>query len=168
MMQDVLRTGTGAGVRARGFGLPAAGKTGTSHDGWFAGYTTELLAVVWVGFDDYSELNLEGAHSALPIWTEFMKRASGLRRYRDARGFQVAPGVVPVMICHESGQLATPSCPGSRPEVFVDGTQPVVECELHSAAASERFADRVIETPPPPPPTTPTIAPAAAGDHAAH
>ena len=76
LMEEVLRSGTAAGVRARyNLTMPAAGKTGTSHDGWFAGYTSELLCVVWVGFDDNRELNLEGAHSAAPIWAEFMKRA---------------------------------------------------------------------------------------------
>ena len=66
MLQEVMRSGTAAGVRARGFRLPAAGKTGTSHDGWFAGFTSKLLCVVWVGFDDYTDLGLEGARSALP------------------------------------------------------------------------------------------------------
>src|SRR5205823_1315839 len=79
LMEEVLRTGTGASVRARGFVLPAAGKTGTSHDGWFAGFTSKLLCVVWVGYDDYRDLKLEGAHSALPIWTNFMKRAHAHR-----------------------------------------------------------------------------------------
>ena len=69
MLQEVLRSGTGAGVRSRGFKLLAAGKTGTSRDGWFAGFTSELLCVVCVGFDDNGELKLESAHSALPIWT---------------------------------------------------------------------------------------------------
>src|SRR5881296_2310756 len=63
--------GTGAGVRVRGFKLPAAGKSGTSRDGWFAGYTKDLLVISWVGFDDNRDLNLEGARSALPIWTDF-------------------------------------------------------------------------------------------------
>src|SRR5207302_4866369 len=67
LMQDVLRRGTGAGVYSLGFTLPAAGKTGTSRDGWFAGFTSQLLCVVWVGFDDNRDLNLEGAKSALPI-----------------------------------------------------------------------------------------------------
>ncbi len=62
MLEEVLRSGTAAAVRARGFNVPAAGKTGTSRDGWFAGFTSELLCVVWVGFDDNRELNLEGAH----------------------------------------------------------------------------------------------------------
>ena len=82
-MQEVLRSGTGAGVRSRGFSLPAAGKTGTSHDAWFAGFTTKLLCVVWVGLDDYKDIKMEGAKAALPIWTEFMKRAHRHRAYRD-------------------------------------------------------------------------------------
>src|ERR1700680_25803 len=94
MMQEVMRSGTAAGVRARGFKLPAAGKNGTSHDGWFAGYTSQLLCIVWVGFDDYRELGLEGARSALPIWTEFMMGATRYGQYRDAKPFATPPGVV--------------------------------------------------------------------------
>ena len=66
LLEDVIDHGTGASVRARGFMGPAAGKTGTSRDGWFAGYTSNLLCVVWVGFDDYRELGLSGAVSAAP------------------------------------------------------------------------------------------------------
>ena len=76
LLESVINNGTGAAVRTRGFRLPAAGKTGTSHDGWFAGFTSNLLAVVWVGYDDDRDLNLTGAQSALPVWTEFMKRTS--------------------------------------------------------------------------------------------
>ena len=68
MMEGVINNGTAAGVRARGFTAPAAGKTGTSHDAWFAGYTSNLLCIVWVGYDDYSDLKIEGAKSAAPIW----------------------------------------------------------------------------------------------------
>ena len=98
LMEEVLRSGTAAGVRARGFTVPAAGKTGTSHDGWFAGYTSELLCVVWVGFDDNKELDLQGADSAAPIWTEFMKRALEYREYRDAKPFQAPDGIVSIDI----------------------------------------------------------------------
>ena len=84
LLESVINNGTGAGARSRGFTLPAAGKTGTSHDGWFAGFTSNLLAVAWVGYDDDRELNLTGADSALPIWTEFMKRATQYPAYRDA------------------------------------------------------------------------------------
>jgi penicillin-binding protein 1B len=145
LLEEVLSSGTGAGVRSRGFMLPAAGKTGTSHDGWFAGFTSELLCVVWVGFDDNRELGLEGAKSALPIWTEFMKRASSLRRYRGATPFIQPPGLVAMHICMDSGQLAGPNCPRTRMENFIDGTQPVVECTLHSHEIEDQSADRAVD-----------------------
>jgi penicillin-binding protein 1B len=135
MMQEVLRSGTGAAVQSMGFTLPAAGKTGTSHDGWFAGFTTELLCVVWVGFDDNRDLNLEGARSALPVWAEFMKRAGKMRDYHNAKAFQAPPGIVSAHICSDSGQLAGENCPNLRYEVFVSGSQPLVECEIHGLGA---------------------------------
>jgi len=154
MMEEVLRSGTGAGVRSRGFTLPAAGKTGTSRDGWFAGFTSGLLCVVLVGFDDNRELDLEGAKSALPIWTEFMKRATAFRPYRDAKDFPRPQGLVAAEICAESGQLATPSCPDTHTEVFIDGTQPVVQCNLHAPRPQDSVADRVIDLTAPITPTT--------------
>jgi penicillin-binding protein 1B len=131
LMEEVLRSGTAAGVRARGFTVPAAGKTGTSHDGWFAGYTSELLCVVWVGFDDNRELDLEGAHSAAPIWAEFMKRALAYREYRDAKPFEAPDGIVSIDIDPLSGMPATPYCPKTRREVYIAGTEPVGTCPLH-------------------------------------
>jgi penicillin-binding protein 1B len=145
MLQQVLQSGTGADVRTRGFRLPAAGKTGTAHDGWFAGFTSELLCVVWVGFDDDRELHLEGAKSALPIWTEFMKRAAKLRQYGDAKPFRAPSGLVSVPVCADSGQLAGPYCPRTRMETFIDGTQPVVECQMHSEGAQQPVAQGVVE-----------------------
>lgn len=131
LMEEVMRSGTAAGVRSRGFTVPAAGKTGTSHDGWFAGYTSELLCIVWVGFDDNQELNLEGAHSALPIWADFMKRALQYRAYRNARPFSAPDGIVAVQIDPASGMQATPYCPTTTTEVYISGTQPVGFCPLH-------------------------------------
>jgi penicillin-binding protein 1B len=132
LMEEVLRSGTAAGVRARyNLTAPMAGKTGTSHDGWFAGYTSELLCVVWVGFDDNRELNLEGAHSAAPIWAEFMKRALEFREYRDTKPFRAPAGIVSISIDPESGMPATPSCPKTRSEVYIAGTEPVGLCPLH-------------------------------------
>jgi len=132
MMQEVLRSGTGSAVRSRGFTQPAAGKTGTSHDGWFAGFTSELLCVVWVGFDDNRDLNLEGARSALPIWADFMKRAAQLPPYRAAHDFKPPSGIVSVEICAESGKRAGANCPSVRQEVFIAGTEPAIECDLHN------------------------------------
>src|SRR5258708_13200392 len=96
MLEEVMRRGTAAGVRSRGFVAPAAGKTGTSHDGWFAGFTSDLLCIVWVGFDDNRELDIEGAKSALPIWTEFMKRAIAYRQYANAKPFDAPDGIVTI------------------------------------------------------------------------
>lgn len=134
LMEGVLQNGTGAGVRARGFLLPAAGKTGTSHDGWFAGFTTTLLCVVWVGFDDNRALNLEGAKSALPIWTEFMRRAHQHPEYRDARTFTEPAGMIHAQIDPLSGELVTAACPSVRTELFIGGTEPTQPCHLHQGA----------------------------------
>ncbi len=131
LMEEVLQSGTGAGVRARGFSLPAAGKTGTSHDGWFAGFTTKLLCIVWVGYDDYRDLKMQGADSALPIWTDFMKLASQHREYRDATAFDVPDGVVSVQIDPDTGELATSACPRIITEYYLAGTQPTQFCHLH-------------------------------------
>jgi len=124
MLQEVMRSGTAAGVRARGFRLPAAGKTGTSRDGWFAGFTSDLLCLVWVGFDDYSELGLEGARSALPIWTEFMMQAARYKQYGNAKPFVPPSGVVNVPMDLATGQ----ACPGGSNSYFIDGTEPDSEC----------------------------------------
>jgi penicillin-binding protein 1B len=132
LLQEVIRSGTAAGVRARGFTQPAAGKTGTSRDGWFAGFTTELVTVVWVGYDDNRELKLEGSKSALPIWAEFMKRAAQLRPYRNAKPFPQAGGITSAQICEESGLRAGSSCSRVRWERFVAGTAPASECNGHS------------------------------------
>jgi penicillin-binding protein 1B len=131
LLEEVMRSGTAAGVRRRGFALPAAGKTGTSHDGWFAGFTSKLLCVVWIGFDDNSELKLEGAKSALPVWTEFMKRAHQHREYRAVKAFEPPEGVITVEVDPASGALAAGGCPKAVSEVFVAGTQPVEVCHLH-------------------------------------
>jgi penicillin-binding protein 1B len=132
LMEEVLRSGTAAGIRGRyGFTVPAAGKTGTSHDGWFAGYTSQLLCVVWVGFDDNSELDLEGAHSAAPIWAEFMKKALDYRDYRDAMPFRAPEGIVTMVIDPQSGMAATANCPKTQTEVYIAGTEPVGTCPLH-------------------------------------
>jgi penicillin-binding protein 1B len=98
MMSDVLNRGTAASARSTGFHAPAAGKTGTDDDGWFAGFTDRLLCVVWVGFDDNQDLGIEGAKSALPIWAEFMKEAEKLAGYRRPRPLQRPDEVVETVV----------------------------------------------------------------------
>ncbi len=131
MLEEVLRSGTGAGVHAKGFNLPAAGKTGTSRDGWFAGFTSKLICVVWVGFDDNRDFKLEGAHSALPIWAEFMKHAHQHREYRGVHSFEAPEGIITVDIDADNGLLATGNCPKIRSQPFISGTQPVDVCRIH-------------------------------------
>jgi penicillin-binding protein 1B len=130
ILQDVINHGTGASVRSRGFAGPAAGKTGTSRDGWFAGFTSNLVCIVWVGFDDNRDLNLSGAVAAAPIWAEFMKRATALPAYNDLQDFSPPEGVTELQIDPETMQLATPMCPVTRTEVFINGTEPEY-CEKH-------------------------------------
>ncbi len=151
LMQEVLRSGTGAAVRARGFNLPAAGKTGTSHDAWFAGFTTKLLCVVWVGLDDYQDIKMDGAKAALPIWTDFMKRAHRHRAYRDVSQFDVPDGVVSAQIDADTGQLATSLCPRVVTEYYLLGTQPVQFCTLHPGGTTEIAGWDSVPTPSLPP-----------------
>jgi penicillin-binding protein 1B len=134
LMQDVINRGTGARVRSEGFWLPAAGKTGTSRDGWFAGYTRDLLAIAWVGFDDGEDLDIEGARSALPIWTGFMKKAYEIYPVKNmARMFFSAPrGVEFVEIDPVTLARAGPNCTDKTEEVFIAGTAPTAYCPLHA------------------------------------
>jgi penicillin-binding protein 1B len=130
MMEGVINNGLGyTAVRLRGFTLPAAGKTGSSHDGWFAGYTSNLLCIVWVGYDDYSDLRLSGAMTAAPIWTEFMKKASALPQYADMREFTQPTGVVDVQLDKTTNRLATPACPDDYTSAFLAGTEPRETCD---------------------------------------
>ena len=129
MMQAVVDSGTGYPVRARGFTAPAAGKTGTSHDAWFAGYTSNLLCVVWVGNDDYTDIKLAGGTTAAPIWAEFMKRAQKIPRYSDMQGFPAPSGVVNVQVDKVTNRLATAACPQIYNVAFIAGTEPQENCE---------------------------------------
>jgi penicillin-binding protein 1B len=131
MMEQVLNNphGTGAGVRNMGFTAPAAGKTGTSHDAWYAGFTSNLLCVVWVGNDDYSDIKIEGAHAAGPVWADFMKEAVKLPEYSDVHDFVPPAGVIQVRLDDTTNLLADASCPDDYTAAFLDGTQPTDNCD---------------------------------------
>jgi penicillin-binding protein 1B len=152
-MESVMNNGTAYTVRARGFTAPAAGKTGTSHDAWFAGYTTKLLCIVWVGYDDYSDLKLAGSATAAPIWAEFMKRAVKLPQYQNAGPFQPPPGVIDVHLDKVTNLLSTVSCPNGYNVAFISGTEPTMTCDQGDG---RNFLQRIfgIGQPSPPPPTT--------------
>jgi penicillin-binding protein 1B len=133
MMETVISSGTGAPVRRWGFTRPAAGKTGTTdeyRDAWFVGYTPNLLCVVWTGYDDNTPIKMTGAQAALPIWVQFMKKAT---QNLPAEDFASPQGVVIAMIDPMTGQLATEDCPSAVPEKFISGTEPTQTCQEHSS-----------------------------------
>jgi len=168
MMEGVINNGTGYTVRARGFAAPAAGKTGTSHDAWFAGYTTNLLCIVWVGNDDYSDLKLSGSATAAPIWAEFMKRAVKLPQYASATYFSAPPGVVEVQLDKVTNRLATSSCPQTYTVAFIAGTEPKETCD-QGFGDRRGFFTRIFglgppAVAPPPPNTNGSVASAANAD----
>ncbi len=140
MLEGVVNFGTAYGVRSHGFTAPAAGKTGSSHDGWFAGYTSNLLCIVWVGYDDYSDIRLSGAQTAAPIWAEFMKKAVALPRYEDAKPFSQPQGVIDVQLDKITNRLATPTCPDDYTIAFVAGTEPHDTCDQTGGAAQGFFS----------------------------
>jgi penicillin-binding protein 1B len=129
MLENVINHGTGFAARARGFTAPAAGKTGTDHDAWFAGYTSNLLCIVWVGNDDYSDIKIEGADAAAPIWAEFMKKAVLLPQYSDTHDFPPPEGVELVNIDKTSNLLGDDACPDGSWIAFLAGTAPTDTCD---------------------------------------
>ncbi|MEA1913129.1 MAG: PBP1A family penicillin-binding protein [candidate division WOR-3 bacterium] len=133
MLQSVLDEGTAYGARLMGFKEPAAGKTGTTDnftDAWFLGFTPELTAGVWVGYDYPKRIgnHASGAGVALPIWTKFMEVVcDSTMNYK----FPESDSIVYRDICTESGELATPRCPNVRREIFRRGNVPKRLCHLH-------------------------------------
>jgi penicillin-binding protein 1B len=159
-MKDVVNRGTAAKVRARGLKGTLAGKTGTSRDGWFAGYTPNLVCVVWVGFDDGSQLGLTGANSALPIWADFMSVA--LAEHPEWEGdWTMPPGIEQIEINPKTGEPTAPEDTEKRVELFINGTTPThaLETPTEEATPDELPSPSPgIETPYDPAPI-PTVAP---------
>jgi penicillin-binding protein 1B len=131
MLSAVIDHGTARAARGAFKGTAVAGKTGTSRDGWFAGYTPNLVCVVWVGFDDGGELDLTGADAALPAWTEFVKRAVELRPELGGEEFERPASVTFVDIDPETGLVASPSCPLRERVALAPAFVPDHECSLH-------------------------------------
>ena len=156
LLEGVMARGTAAAVRAHGFTAPAAGKTGTSHDAWFAGYTSNLLCIVWVGNDDYTDIKIEGAHAAAPIWADFMKRAIQLPQYSDVKPFAPPSGVTSAHIDRNTDLLVDSTCPyDSFYAAFLDGTAPQNTCSQMSESP-QNFIQKIFgigghsdSTPPP-------------------
>ena len=162
LLEGVMNYGTGAGVRSRGFSAPAAGKTGTSHDVWFAAYDSNLLCVIWIGNDDYTDMGrIQGATAAAPIWAEFMKRAIKLPQYSDVKPFTPPDGVSIARIDKVTNMLADPTCPdGNYTVAFLDGTAPQNTCNQMNdspQALGQKLFNTGESIPGEPLPTMPTI-----------
>jgi membrane carboxypeptidase/penicillin-binding protein len=133
MMEQVIKHGTCNGARLAGFTRPAAGKTGTtndSKDAWFAGFTPNLLAVVWTGFDQKDTLGLTGAQASLPAWTNFMKKATASRPALD---FTPPADMVVERVDPITGCKAAPGNPVSVEGVFPKSMEPADPCPANAA-----------------------------------
>jgi penicillin-binding protein 1B len=159
IMEEVINRGTGVTVRSMGFTPVAAGKTGTSRDGWFAGFTSNLLCVVWIGFDDNRDLGLSGSASAAPVWAEFMKRATALPQYKMTADFDPPPGVIAEMIDPKTGELANSSCPQYVQEYFIAGSEPTEVCGQQASSPSNWLSHLFGKGSNPPPPPSATANP---------
>jgi len=124
----VVDRGTGRRVRGLGLEGPVAGKTGTTdeeRDLWFVGYTPELVAAVWVGFDRPQRVGVAASRGALPIWVDFVRTAGGAR----IRGtFSPPPGVEEHDVHPATGALALSGCPARRSEYFLEEALPEDTC----------------------------------------
>jgi penicillin-binding protein 1A len=160
LLRDAVDTGTGHNIRAPGVGnvsyaLPVAGKTGTTNDGtdvWFAGYTPDLVAVVWLGFDNPRNIvgNATGGGYAAPIWADFIRPvyfgrggAAAELETGELRPGALRPipapwsrpeGLTTATIDRQTGKLLTEWCPegSAREEVFLAGTEPTELCDVHA------------------------------------
>ena len=138
MLKGVVERGTAAKAKAMGLHSSVAGKTGTTdgyRDAWFIGYTPEVVVGVWVGFDDEEALHLTGAQAALPMWVAFVRQILPA----TSHDFSMPPAVVTRDIDPKTGQLATSKCPQRAPELFIEGMEPTVYCEVHGSGFWERL-----------------------------
>ena len=131
MLSDVVKRGTARKARGSFPNVAIAGKTGTSHDGWFVGYTPNLVCVVWIGFDDNQQLGMTGAEAALPAWIDFMQAALRVRPSLGGASFPKPGGILTVKVDPESGALAGPACPSSEMVSVSYRFAPALECYKH-------------------------------------
>lgn len=139
MMREVVNSGTG--VAARALGRPTAAKTGTAQehrDAWFVGFTPDLVAGVWIGFDDHTPLGPRetGANAALPAWLAFMQASLGPRAVSD---FPLVDGVTLARIDRASGLLAAGGAADTATLAFVAGTTPSAPVVEHPGSTPQNF-----------------------------
>jgi len=137
MMENVIDRGTGTSIRNRGFSGPAAGKTGTTNeftDTWFIGFTPRMVLAIWIGCDTKENLGkqMTGGYACAPLWADIMLKVYG----SSDTEFPVPNNIVFKKICVKSGMLADKNCPNPIDAPFVEGTEPVKYCTLHSEAST--------------------------------
>jgi penicillin-binding protein 1B len=145
ILSDVIRRGTARRAKGSLENVAIAGKTGTSRDGWFVGYTPNLVCAVWIGFDDNKQLGLTGAEAALPAWIEFMKEAIAIRPSLGGSAFTKPSGIVKVKIDPETGDLAGPNCPMSQTVNIAAHFAPRAECFKHMPVLESECDDLSLE-----------------------
>jgi penicillin-binding protein 1B len=142
VLEGVVERGTARAVRAAGIVGPLAGKTGTTddeRDAWFVGFSPELVAAVWIGFDEPRSLGLPSTQIALPLWIRFVREATGGR----VRGAFLPPGDVEELEVHpRTGALALAGCPERRAEYFLLGTEPAQVCPAWAVRDDGRWPPR--------------------------
>jgi len=127
----VIDHGTARKARGAVPGTAIAGKTGTSRDGWFVGYSPNLVCAVWIGFDDNAQLGLTGADAALPAWAEFMKEAIAVRPDLGGANFECPEGIKFVEVDSANGLISTVWCPLRELIAVTEKTSPHLECYFH-------------------------------------
>ena len=131
MLSAVIERGTARKARGAVPGTAIAGKTGTSRDGWFVGYSPNLVCAVWIGFDDNKQLGLTGAEAALPAWVDFMNEAIAVRPDLGGEHFECPEGIKFVEIDSMTGFRSTLGCPLRELIAVTERLQPNLECYLH-------------------------------------
>ena len=131
MLQGVIERGTARKAYGAVRGTAIAGKTGTSRDGWFVGYSPNLVCVVWIGFDDNKQLGLTGAEAALPAWVDFMNDAVALRPDLGGENFECPEGIKFLEIDAATGLRSTVTCPVRELIAVSERMTPNMECYVH-------------------------------------
>jgi membrane carboxypeptidase/penicillin-binding protein len=131
MLSGVIDHGTAKSARGMVRQTAVAGKTGTSRDGWFIGYTPNLVVAVWIGFDDNKQLGLTGAEAALPAWSDFVGNVVAIRPELGGVAFDRPEGVAFVDIDPETGLRSSEGCTQHERVGLKLSWVPGLECYKH-------------------------------------
>lgn len=149
MLTAVVERGTARSARnALGKNVVFAGKTGSSKDGWFVGFTPNLVTVVWIGFDDNQDIGFTGGEAALPVWVDFMKQVMDLRPEFGGSRFTIPGGLLELNIDPETGMIADSYCPTSEKIIVREAFAPVGRCYKHMPQQETLTAQNTVEDSP--------------------